>query len=168
LIKNKKKTLSEHAEFDDKIGMDESFSPPPGLAERLSHIPAGALDFLPVPVKSRRDGWSAGAQRLFVAALAAGLGVSGAARAVGMSRQSAYRLRDRADSVSFAAAWDRALELDRSRPLPPGSTAWERGVEGVEVPVYCRGRLVGTRRRYCDRTLGRLMASRQNGGGRAR
>ena len=148
--------------------MDESLRLPTGLAERLAHIPPGALDFVPVPVKARRDGWSAGIQKMFVLCLAAGLGTSGAVRAVGRSRQTAYRLRERPDAVSFAAAWDRALRFARLRPLPPGATAWERGVEGVVVPVLYRGRVVGSRRKYCDRTLAALVGSLQRTRGLAR
>jgi hypothetical protein len=158
---NKKKTLSYIADLRDKIGMDESLELPPRLAEALANLPPGALDFTPVPLKARRDGWTAVAQRLFIAALAAGLGVSGAARAVGLSRQTAYRLRERPDAASFAAAWDRAFHFARLRPLPPGATAWERAVEGVVVPIFYRGRIVGSQRKYCDRTLGRLLASLQ-------
>jgi hypothetical protein len=139
--------------------MDESLRLPPGLESRLAHIPAGALDFEPVPVKSRYDGWTAHAQKMFVLALAAGLGISGAVRSVGKSRQTAYRLRERPGAASFAAAWDRALHYSRLRPLPPGTSAWERAVEGVLVPILYRGRVVGFRRKYCDRTLGRLLAA---------
>jgi hypothetical protein len=153
-FKNKKKTLSYTADLSDKIGMDESLDL---LAARLAHIPRGALDFVPVPVKARRDGWTAAVQKTFVLCLAAGLGLSGAARAVGRSRQTAYRLRERSDAASFAAAWDRALYFARLRPLPPGTTAWERGVEGILVPILYRGRIVGSRRKACDRTLGRLL-----------
>jgi hypothetical protein len=129
------------------------------LDARLAHVPPGALDFVPVPVKSRRDGWSPAAQRGFILALAAGLGVSAAARAVGRTRQTAYRLRRQPGGASFAAAWDRALHFNRNRPLPPGSTTWERGVEGVPVPIVHRGQIVGWRRKYCDRALGSILAS---------
>lgn len=138
--------------------MDESLALPPGLASRLAHIPPGALDFTPVAVKSRRDGWTPRAQKMFVLMLAAGLGIAGATRAVGKSRQTAYRLRERPDAAGFAAAWDRALHFARLRPLAPGSTAWERAIEGVLVPVMYRGRVVHWRRKFCDRTLGLLLA----------
>ena len=139
--------------------MDESLCLPPGLESRLAHIPPGALDFVPVPVRARHDGWTPRAQQMFVLALAAGLGVSGAARVVGKSRQTAYRLMNRPDAAGFASGCDRALAFARLRPLPPGATAWERGVEGVLVPIHWRGRVVGWRRKYCDRTLGRLLAA---------
>lgn len=139
--------------------MDESPRLAPGLAARLAHIPPGALDFAPARPKARRDGWTALAQKMFVLALAAGLGTSGAARAVGRSRQTAYRLRERPDAAGFAAAWDRALHFARLRPPPPGLTAWQRGVEGILVPLHHRGRIIGWRRKYCSRTLGSLLTT---------
>lgn len=143
--------------------MDESLRLLPSLASRLTHIPSGALDFTPVPVKSRRDGWTPRAQEMFVLLLAAGLGIASATRAVGKSRQTAYRLRDRPDAASFAAAWDRALHFARLRPLAPGTTARERAIEGVLVPVMYRGRVVHWRRKFCDRTLGLLLAQHRRG-----
>lgn len=137
--------------------MDESIRLPPRLEARLAHVPAGALDFKPVPVKGRRDGWTPPIQKAFILALAAGLGASGAARAVGRTRQTAYRLRERPDAADFAAAWDRALHFARLRPPPPGTTAWQRGVEGILVPLHHRGRIVGWRRKYCDRSLAGLL-----------
>lgn len=139
------------------MGMDDSPPQPSPLFQRLAHIPAGALDFTPVPLRNRRDGWTAARQRAFVTALAAGLGISGAACAAGMSRQSAYLLRDRPGAGSFAAACDRALGFARSRPLPPGSTAYERGIEGVLVPLYHGRRIIGYRRQFDNRVLGNLL-----------
>jgi hypothetical protein len=60
--------------------------------------------------KTRRDGWTAQRQLRFLDALARTGSVTKAARAAGMSRESAYRLRARKDGALFAAAWDRALE----------------------------------------------------------
>ena len=68
--------------------------------------------FRPVPLRSRRDGWSAERQCAFLTQLYLTGSVTAAARAVGMSRASAYRLREREGAESFAFAWDRVL----SRP----------------------------------------------------
>jgi hypothetical protein len=57
--------------------------------------------------KPRRDGWTVERQLAFLDALTRTRSISKAARAAGMSRESAYRLRDRAHL--FAALWDRAL-----------------------------------------------------------
>src|SRR5690606_19079553 len=60
--------------------------------------------FYPVPLRSRRDGWSAEIQARFLALLAVTGSVSDAAERVGMSRNGAYRLRRRPGAESFAAA----------------------------------------------------------------
>jgi hypothetical protein len=102
------------------------------------------LRFAPVPGKARRDGWDPRTQFRFVLALARGAGVGEAARGVRRSRQSAYRLRERAGAESFAAAWDAAAAFAHqarcaaeTRPLV--SSAFET----LLVPRYYRGRLIG-------------------------
>lgn len=62
----------------------------------------------------RRDGWTPERQLRFLDALARTRSVTRAARAAGMSRESAYRLRTRKEGALFAAAWDRALESHNS------------------------------------------------------
>src|SRR5260221_146924 len=64
------------------------------------------------PRNFRRDGWTAERQLRFLAALSKTRSVTWAARAVGMSRESAYRLRGRPNAELFAALWDRALVPD--------------------------------------------------------
>jgi molybdenum-dependent DNA-binding transcriptional regulator ModE len=59
---------------------------------------------------TRRDGWTPERQLRFLDALARSRSVTQAARAAGMTRESAYRLRKRRDGALFAAAWDRAME----------------------------------------------------------
>lgn len=63
-------------------------------------------------LRTRRDGWTAERQLRFLDALAGTRSVSRAAAAAGMSRESAYRLRDRRDGALFAALWDRILRPD--------------------------------------------------------
>jgi hypothetical protein len=65
--------------------------------------------FCPVPLRSRRDGWTVLRQADFLGYLAETGSVMAAAEMVGMSRKSAYQLRARLDAASFAAAWDAAL-----------------------------------------------------------
>jgi hypothetical protein len=60
--------------------------------------------------KIRCDGWTAERQIRFLVALLGTRSVSKAAAAAGMSRESAYRLRDRAGAELFAALWDRATQ----------------------------------------------------------
>lgn len=100
------------------------------------------LRFTPVPVRSRRDGWSPGLQLRFVVAIARGASVDEAARGLGRSRQTAYALRARSGAESFAAAWDAAAAFAaRMR----GTAAAGAGPLGgtLLVPRVYRGRLVG-------------------------
>lgn len=64
----------------------------------------------------RSDGWTAERQLRFLDALAATRSVVKAAAAAGMSRESAYRLRDRKDGALFAALWDQALAFEPRLP----------------------------------------------------
>jgi len=67
------------------------------------------LTFTPVPLRARRDGWTAERQRIFMAVLREGRSVTRAAGAAGMSREGAYALRRQPGAAEFAAAWDVAL-----------------------------------------------------------
>ena len=67
------------------------------------------------PSKIRRDGWTAERQLRFLNELSFTRSISKAAGAAGMSRESAYRLRERRDGALFAALWDEALAF---RPDP--------------------------------------------------
>lgn len=107
-------------------------------------------DFTPVATASRSDGWTPDRQRRFILALASHGGVAAAARSVGMTPQTANRLRKRADGASFACAWDKALDEGRTRSL---DEALARGMEGVVVPVMRGGKVVGHRRRFDNRLL---------------
>jgi len=57
----------------------------------------------------RRDGWTTDRQVKFIIALNKTRSVTRAAAAAGMSRESAYRLRDRPGHADFARAWDAAV-----------------------------------------------------------
>lgn len=80
----------------------------------------------PSPVRSC---WTAARQRLFLVALIETGNVSHAARAAGMSRSSAHRLRARLAGTAFDRQWDRALALHGDSmanpfgpdPLHPGT-----------------------------------------------
>lgn len=108
------------------------------------------FDFTPVATASRSDGWTPDRQRRFILALADHGGVAAAARHVGMTPQSANRLRKRADAASFAEAWDNAIDEGRARSL---DQALARGMDGVVVPVMRGGKIVGYRRRFDNRLL---------------
>ena len=79
---------------------------------RRRRVPA----FTPVPLRFRKDGWTPARQADFLGRLAETGSVSAAARHVGKTRESAYRLRDKDGAQSFAAAWDFILaEPPRAR-----------------------------------------------------
>ncbi len=64
----------------------------------------------------RKDGWTAERQLRFLDALAQSRSVVKAAAFAGMSRESAYRLRERREGALFALLWDRAIAF---QPHPP-------------------------------------------------
>lgn len=66
-------------------------------------------DFHAVPVWPRKNGWTPLRQAEFIGELAETRNVAEAARRLGLTRETAYRLRKRALSESFVAAWDAAL-----------------------------------------------------------
>ncbi len=116
----------------------------------LPALPAFAVAFDPVPVAARHDGWMPDKQRGFIDALAACGCVKAAAKHVGMTAKSAYRLRSRADAASFAAVWDQARREGFARTR---DNAVERALYGERVPIYRGGRQVGTRVRFNDRLI---------------
>jgi hypothetical protein len=128
--------------------MPDSYAPPPRLLALLQDMPLEELAFTPVPVKARHDGWSVDRQKWFILRLALGGCVSAAARGVGMTRKSAYRLRDRPGAESFAAAWDRAQGWGQDRTVDVGL---ERSLCGERVPIVRNGRVVGEMHRYDNR-----------------
>ena len=104
----------------------------------------------------RFDGWTPYRIRGFLYALAAGGSVENAARAAGMSRRSAYNLRNRAEGLAFRLAWDAAQDLAR-RPL--GDALMSRAMHGVVEPVVRNGKVWGERRRF-DNRLSMAMLTR--------
>lgn len=74
-----------------------------------------------------------------------------AAKAVGMTREGAYKLRRSAHGAAFARAWDAARHHAGSYLE---DIAFERAIEGVEQNVYNEyGDVVATKRVYNDRLL---------------
>jgi hypothetical protein len=121
--------------------------------------------FSPVPLRSRQDGWTMARQCDFLGHLYLTGSVSAAARAAGMSRMSAYRLRRRDDAVSFAHAWDVVL-------TPPGAGRVARDIDwrkvtdeelfrrvnvGLLAPLIHQRRVVGMRQEADNSALLRLL-----------
>lgn len=102
----------------------------------------------------RVDGWTPQRIRTFLDVLARTGAVAKAARAVGMSRQSAYALRASAKGEAFDDAWARALLM----AAPSISDElMERALNGCVEPIYRGGKLVGQRHRHDNRLAMRLL-----------
>jgi len=124
-------------------------TPTPAL-DAHGHDPA-AYDWIPVLKKRRHDGWSPDKQRAFVEALADSGSVATAARQVGMSESSAYRLRRSPGAEAVDRAWSAAIDAASKKLL---DAAFERAIVGSEEPVFDReGNRVGRRLRQSDRLL---------------
>lgn len=128
--------------------MAESYALPPRLLALLDDMPLEEIAFAPVQVKARHDGWTVERQKWFILRLALCGCVSAAARGVGMTRKSAYRLLERSGAESFRAAWSKALGWGQTRTLDKGL---ERALVGEIVPIVRDGRVVGERHRFDNR-----------------
>ncbi len=112
---------------------------------------ADPLHFAPVPRQQyRENGWIPARQAAFVQRLAETGSVRQAAAAVNMSRVSCYNLKNHAQGVDFARAWDAALDMGVQHLK---DIAFERAVEGRLEPVWQSGKLVGHKRVYSDGLL---------------
>ena len=69
-----------------------------------------------------RAHWTPAKQRIFLACLSETGSVAKAARAAGMSRSSAHRLRARLAGTPFDRTWDHALRLHAQRMADPFGT----------------------------------------------
>lgn len=121
--------------------------------------PKGTLpEFTPVPrLCNRHDGWTPERQRGFIEALADTGSVRHAANAVNMTPEGAYHLRRHAEAGEFRKAWEAALALGVQRLE---DVALERALNGVEVPVYSFGKIVGSRQVFNDRLLMFMLRNR--------
>lgn len=97
---------------------------------------------------SRHDSWPLDTQAAFLRALSATHSVSEAAKSVGRSRQSAYRLRSRLKGQPFDLAWEVAFHHSFD---VLAHAALDRALNGVEVPVFFQGEQVGSYRRFDER-----------------
>lgn len=82
---------------------------------------------------------------IFLTELAKSPNVSGAAKAAGFSRRTAYNYRD--TDPEFAAAWDDAIEQATDNLV---GEMYRRAYRGTEKPVYYQGEEVGAIREYSD------------------
>lgn len=113
--------------------------------------------FTPVPLRSRRDGWTAKRQARFIALLRKGLRPGRAAVEVGMSRQSAYALRNRPGAGGFRQAWDDAVDNALKERMGATPDQYRLALAGIVKPVIYRGRKVGEVRPHNSRLIARLL-----------
>ncbi|WP_420607007.1 hypothetical protein [Novosphingopyxis sp.] len=137
-------------------------TPPPSSSASSRSAPESGdppdiAAFDPVALRARHDGWTAGRQTAFVAALAACGNVTEAAARVGMSARSAYKLRARPDARSFREAWDVALD---SAVQCLSDATFSRALHGVERPVFFQGERIGEWRQYDERLAMFILARR--------
>jgi hypothetical protein len=104
----------------------------------------------------RHDAFCEERKQLFLVSLRRGDSVLTACALVGISNRTAYRHRER--DPDFARAWALARRMHR---MPLELAAFERGVTGIEEPVYRYGKLSHTRRRLSDAALMKLLAAEQ-------
>lgn len=98
-----------------------------------------------VPEGVRRDGWTVERRLLFLDRLAEHGSIVAACRAVGVTRQSVYKLRPRAPA--FAAAMDGAV---RESVTLLADVLFDRALHGHQVPVLHQGEVVATRTVHHD------------------
>jgi hypothetical protein len=115
-----------------------------GAGESASSVP----DFEPVKLRYRHDGLTPARQVSLIQTLAACGCIREACARVGISPEAVYQLRRRPDAQSFRLAMD--LALDGAADAVEDAM-YGRAVNGVEVPHYYKGELVGTHRRYDER-----------------
>jgi len=110
--------------------------------------------FLPVPLRARRDGWTPARQARFIGLLAQTGCVRKAAQMIGLSRESAYRLRRHPAAGSFIAAWTTAL-TGRTQPRWKFTQAdrLPLAIAGTLQPRMWRGIYKGAQRKLSDSAL---------------
>ena len=109
-----------------------------------------------IPAASQHH-WSRAKMARFLAELASTHSVAAAARMVGMTRQSAYRLKARLRDQPFDLAWEAAVQSGYDLLH---QAALDRALNGIELPVHHKGELVGTRRHYDERLTMFLLSAR--------
>lgn len=137
-------------------------SPRAATRATLRSVPETAADTPPPSdAATRVDGWDLERQTAFLRALSATHSVSEAAKSVGRSRQSAYRLRSRLKGQPFDLAWEVAFHHSFD---VLAHAALERALNGVERPVFYKGEQVGSYRRYDESLTLALLRSGTMGG----
>jgi hypothetical protein len=119
-----------------------------GIRRGAGESAPSAPDFDPVKLRYRHDGLTPARQVALVQAMAACGCIREACAKVGVSPEAVYQLRRRPDAQSFRVAMD--LALDGAADAVEDAM-YGRAINGVEVPHYYKGELVGTHRRHDER-----------------
>ncbi|MCR2832975.1 hypothetical protein [Parerythrobacter lacustris] len=161
-MKNQKPTHSPLAAYYAARNPSlQQAAPQSALMSAAPPVEAEAVDPPePVPL-CKSPHWTGAKMAGFIDALAGSHSVAEAARSVGMSRQSAYRLRARLRDTTFDHAWEAAYQHGFNQLA---QSVLERAINGVEVPHYYQGELIGTSRRYNDSLALALLRNRDMGG----
>ena len=120
----------------------------PALARPSTLLSAFAVEGAATPHPPRADGWTPERIRAFLHALAQCGVVEDAARAAGMSRQSAYAFRNSARGRAFDVAWRAALLLARRRIA---DELMSRALNGCVEVIVRDGEVWGERHRFDNR-----------------
>ncbi len=122
--------------------------------------------FHPVPLRARRDGWTVARQCEFLARLYLTGSVTAAARSVGKSRASAYRLRVSEGAQGFVRAWDSVFVPPGAGRLPPPGIDWRKVTSptlqwwveaGLVRPLIWQGRMTAIRQKRDNSALFHLL-----------
>jgi hypothetical protein len=109
------------------------------------------LDFIPVPRLAKRwNGITAQKQRHFMAQLAGSGSVAMAANAIGVSTSALYQLRKGEGAESFAAAWEKAVEMGARRVL---DLLMDHAIHGTPETLLKGGEVILERRKYNTRAM---------------
>jgi len=100
----------------------------------------------------RRDGWTPARKAKFVEVLAETANVTLAAETAGVSKMSAYRLRNR--STAFEKAWQEALKIGIAQLE---MMVLERALNGTEKDIPLRNGKVKTVRVFSERMIIHLL-----------
>lgn len=111
----------------------------------------------PPPRRQRRDGFTLERQEQFLEYVRGGASGREAARMVGISPTTAYNLYNSPDGTAFRAGWDEAA---RVTDIVLEDTAFDRAVNGHEEIVFHKGERVGTRWKYDNNLLMKLLRAR--------
>jgi hypothetical protein len=132
--------------------MEQNHSPPHPAASVIADAASfnlnddiSSLQHMP---RARHNGWNRDKMARFIEFLAETGSVSHAADMVGMSRHSAYRLRSRMIGQPFDVAWEGALEFGIQQLA---HQLLDRSLNGVPMPVFYKGEIVGERRVFNER-----------------